>query len=108
VGGHNITVRFMGKWVGTRGELWLEVLGQVLTLFVFTLFAWQFFRFTLYDVTLTGLSTVVLQIPQAPWWWVATVIMGVCVPLQAVVVLEFVLRAIRNEPRPHRQTVSVS
>jgi TRAP-type C4-dicarboxylate transport system permease small subunit len=104
VGGHNITVRFMGKWVGLRGELWLEVLGQFCTLFIFVLLAWQFFRFTLYDVTLTGLSTVVLQIPQAPWWWISTAIMCACVPLQTVVVIEWVLRAIRLEPRPHRKT----
>jgi TRAP-type C4-dicarboxylate transport system permease small subunit len=108
VGGHNITVRFIGKWLGQRGELWLEVLGQVFTLFIFVLFAWQFFRFTLYDVTYTGLSTVVLQIPQAPWWWVSTAIMWVCVPLQTTVVVEFVLRAIRNEPREYRQTVGAS
>jgi hypothetical protein len=72
------------------------------------LFAWQFFRFTLYDVTLTGLSTVVLQIPQAPWWWVSTAIMWVCVPLQTIVVVEWVLRAIRGEPRQPRRTIGVA
>ncbi|HEX9904744.1 MAG TPA: TRAP transporter small permease subunit [Propylenella sp.] len=99
VGGHNITIRFLGKALGVRASLWLEVWGQSLTLLIFLLLAWQFFRFTLYDVTYTGLATVVLQIPQAPWWWVTTIIIWLCVPLQAVVVFETVIRAIRKEPR---------
>jgi len=105
VGGHNITVRFLGKSLGTRASLWLEVFGHVCTLLIFVLFAWQFFRFTLYDVTLTGLSTTVLQVPQAPWWWVSTALMWVCVPLQAIVLFESVLRAIRLDPRSVQDSV---
>ena len=99
-GGHNITVRFLGHALGTRRGLWLEVLGHSFTLFVFCLFAWQFFRFTLDDVTRTGLATVVLEVPQAPWWWIVTAIMALCVPIQVMVVVESVLRAVRGVPRP--------
>ena len=102
VGGNNITIRFLGKALGTRASLWLEVLGNSVTLFIFVLLAWQFFRFTLYDVTYTGLATVVLQIPQAPWWWIATAIIWLCVPLQTVVLIEALLRAIVVEPRPFK------
>jgi TRAP-type C4-dicarboxylate transport system permease small subunit len=100
VGGHFVTVRFLGRALGTRGALWLEVFGNLCTLFIFVLFAWQFFRFTLYDVTLTGLATVVLEVPQAPWWWVVTALIWLCVPVQIVVVGECVLRAFRGVPRP--------
>lgn len=100
VGGHFVTIRFVGKALGQRRALWLEVFGAVATLFVFALFAWQFFRFTLYDVTLTGLATPVLELPQAPWWWVVTAIIVLCVPVQAVVLVEAVLRAIRGTARP--------
>lgn len=99
VGGHFVTIRFLGRALGTRCSLWLEVFGGLATLFVFALFAWQFFRFTLYDVTRTGLATPVLEIPQAPWWWVVTTIIVVCVFIQVLVLWESVSRARRGEPR---------
>lgn len=98
VGGHFVTIRFLGKALGARGACWLEVAGGTGTLFIFVLLAWQFFRFTLYDVTLTGLATTVLELPQAPWWWVVTTIILICVPLQAAVLIDAVLRAIDGRP----------
>lgn len=99
VGGHFVTIRFVGKALGPLRALWLEAFGNFMTLLVFGLLAWQFFRFTLYDVTLTGLATPVLEIPQAPWWWVVTAIILICVPIQMIVLLESWLRAVRREPR---------
>lgn len=99
VGGHFVTIRFLGRALGMRGGLWLEVVGAVATLCVFVLLAWQFFRFTLFDVTMTGLDTPVLELPQAPWWWVVTTIIILCVPVQFVVLWESVVRAMRGEPR---------
>ncbi len=100
LGGHFVTIRFVGKALGERRALWLEVFGGSATLLVFALLAWQFFRFTLYDVTLTGLATHVLEIPQAPWWWVVTTIVVICVPIQLVVLYESILRAVHGVPRP--------
>ena len=84
--------------------MWLEAFGGVATLFVFCLFAWQFFRFTLEDVTRTGLATPVLEIPQAPWWWVVTVISALCVPVQVMVIVEAVSRAWLGRPRAVEET----
>lgn len=100
VGGHFVTIRLVGNALGPLRALWLEVFGHVMTLLVFCLLAWQFFRFTLYDVTLTGLATPVLEIPQAPWWWVVTTIIFICLPVQLGVLYEFFGRAMRREPRP--------
>ncbi len=99
VGGHFVTIRFVGKALGPLRALWLEAFGNLMTLLVFALLAWQFFRFTLYDVTLTGLATPVLEIPQAPWWWVVTIIVILCVPIQMIVLWESWMRAVRREPR---------
>ena len=99
VGGHFVTIRFVGKALGARRALWLEAFGSVATLFVFALLAWQFARFTIYDVTLTGLATPVLEIPQAPWWWVVTTIIVICVPIQVVVLVESFIRAVRGVAR---------
>jgi TRAP-type C4-dicarboxylate transport system permease small subunit len=100
VGGHFVTIRFVGKALGERRALWLEVLGAVATTFIFALLAWQFVRFTWYDVTLTGLATHVLEIPQAPWWWIVTTIVVICVPIQLVVLVETIVRAVLGVPRP--------
>lgn len=103
VGGHFVTVRFLGRALGDRRALWLEVVGSAVTLFVFVLFAWQFFRFTLYDVTLTGLATPVLEIPQAPWWWVVTAIVFVCVAVQILMFRDSLGRARSGQPREAEQ-----
>ena len=92
--GHFVTIRFMGKALGQRGACWLEVLGGTGTFFIFVLLAWQFFRFTLFDVTITGLETDVLEFPLAPWWWVVTAIIFACVPIQLAVLIEDFIRAI--------------
>ena len=99
VGGHFVTIRFVGKALGERRALWLEAFGGIATTFVFILLAWQFMRFTWYDVTLTGLATHVLEIPQAPWWWVVTTIIVICVPIQLVVLTESIIRAVHGIPR---------
>ena len=104
VGGHFVTIRFVGKALGERRALWLEVLGAVATTFIFALLAWQFVRFTWYDVTLTGLATHVLEIPQAPWWWIVTTIVVICVPIQLVVLVETIVRAVLGVPRPATAT----
>jgi len=96
VGGHFVTIRFLGKFLGAKGGSWLEVAGGLGTLFVFCLLAWQFFRFTLFDVTLTGLGTVVLELPQAPWWWAVTAIIIACVPVQFIVLIDAVIRAVKG------------
>ncbi len=51
-------------------------------------------------MTLTGLATDVLEVPQAPWWWVVTIIVIICVPIQLIVLIESLIRAVRKEPRP--------
>ncbi len=99
IGGHFVTIRFLGRAMGPLRALWLEAFGGLVTLFVFVLFSWQFFRFTLHDVTLTGLATAVLELPQAPWWWVVTVIIFACTAIQLLVLLEAGVRAWRGVPR---------
>ena len=99
IGGHFVTIRFLGRALGPLRALWLEAFGGLVTLFVFVLLSWQFFRFTLHDITLTGLATAVLELPQAPWWWMVTAIVFACTAIQVVVVLEAVVRARRGIPR---------
>jgi TRAP-type C4-dicarboxylate transport system permease small subunit len=95
LGGHFVTIRFLGKALGSLSALWLEVIGATATLFVFILFAWQFLRFTL-DVTETGLATIVLELPQAPWWWIVTLIMGFSTLVQIAVFFKCLFNAVTS------------
>jgi len=82
-----VTIRFLGKALGPKSARWLEVFGALCTLAVFILIAWKVFFFTV-DVTRTGLATIVLQLPQAPWWWLVTIIIAFCIPVQGIVLMK--------------------
>lgn len=89
VGKHLVTIRFLGRALGNRSHLWLEVLGGLFTLFIMTLYAWQFLRFSI-DVSKTGLASGVLEVPQAPWWWSISILVVISVIVQVgVVILDF-------------------
>lgn len=81
---NNITIRFLGRALGRVGQNWLEVFGSLLTLIFFSLIVWQFFRLTL-DYQASGRTTQTIEMPFAPWWWLISVIMALCVPVQAYV-----------------------
>ena len=48
------------------------------------------------DVTQSGLATIVLQLPQAPWWWMVTVVFAVCIPVQGIILVKKLISAIRG------------
>lgn len=79
--GHNVTIRFLGKALGPRWELALDSLGALVTLFVVTMMAWKIFGFAL-ATTQDGLTTLTIELPQAPFWWATAAIFIVCVPVQ--------------------------
>lgn len=95
--GHFVTIRFLGKALGPRSTLWLEVLGAVGTLAVFVFFTWRLFLYAA-ETTRTGLATVVLEFPVAPWWWFVTIVMVVCVVVQLVVLADRIIAAVSGRP----------
>ena len=92
VGKHFVTIRFLGRALGGRVEPWLELFGDVLTLGFFAVLAWQFAVFSA-EAQRSGLGSMVLQIPQAPWWWAVTAILALCLPFQLVVIARALRRA---------------
>lgn len=92
IGRHFVTIRFLGRAFGRRAASWLEVLGDVVTLAFFAVLAWQFALFSA-DAQSSGLGSMVLQVPQAPWWWAVTAVLALCVPFQCVVVARSFARA---------------
>lgn len=96
VGRHFVTIRMLGHALGPRAEPWLALLGDVVTLAFFVLLSWQFAVFSA-DVARSGLGTMVLQVPQAPWWWAVTAVLALCVPFQLAVVWRALVR-LRRPP----------
>lgn len=97
VGKHFVTIRFLGRALGRRAELWLEVFGDVLTIVFFAVLAWQFVVFSA-EAQRSGLGSLVLQIPQGPWWWAVTAVLALCLPFQLVVVARSFRRARASAP----------
>lgn len=95
--GHNVTVRFLGRALGNRADLWLGVFGSLVTLGIVCLLAWKISAFTLI-ATRDGLTTLTLELPQAPWWWVVTFIFCLCVPVQLFMFCDQVYQAVTGEP----------
>jgi len=82
--GHNITIRFLGRALGLRATGWLETFGALLTLIFFAVIVWQFVLLTA-DFQANSRTTRTVEMPIAPWWWAATALMALTLPVQAYV-----------------------
>ena len=103
-----VTIRFLGKALGPRSSRWLEVFGALCTLGFFMILVWKILFFTL-DVTRSGLATIVLQLPQAPWWWIVTAVFVVCIPVQAIILVKKLgSTASESEPVPETSPPSTA
>jgi TRAP-type mannitol/chloroaromatic compound transport system permease small subunit len=91
--GHNITIRFLGSALGRRVTDWLEAFGALLTLVFFVFVAWQFVVMTT-ELRADNDTTMTVEYLTWPWWAVSTMIVIMCVPIQAVVCYGQVLRAL--------------
>ncbi len=89
----HVTIRFLGKALGPRGEIWLECFGSLVFLLFLILVTWQFILHTA-DMQAAGEHTWVIQFAMAPWWWVTTAMMTSCVPLQGLIVLSDFVKAV--------------
>ncbi|MEK9645205.1 MAG: TRAP transporter small permease subunit, partial [Alphaproteobacteria bacterium] len=91
--GHNITIRFLGKGLGQRGGAWLETFGASVTMLFFSMLAWQFLRLTL-DYQANDRVTGTIEMSIAPWWWVTTAIIAMCLPVQFLVLVQRLTTAV--------------
>ena len=101
---NNITIKFLGSGLGPAAHRWLDIFGSLMTLAFFTMLAWQFVVITA-DYQVNTRVTETIELPIAPWWWVTTTIMLLCVPIQLWVMVDRFLSAVRGktrEPLPER------
>lgn len=93
VGRHLLVVQLAGMAVGPRARAWLDVVGDAFTLAMFAVITWQFFRYSR-EVTASGLGSYLLGIPQYPWWWLTSALVAVCVPVQAIMLVRGIRKAL--------------
>ena len=80
----NITVRFVGDALGSRWKNILEAFGDVMTLGILSLIARQLWLFA-NDLADNNETSMVLGWPLAPFTRVVCVLLGLCVPVNAVI-----------------------
>ena len=95
-----VTIRFLGRALGPRYAKWLEVFGAFCTLFIFIILAWKILFYTV-DITRSGMATIVLQLPQAPWWWAVAAIFVFCIPVQIIVLVKKFTEALNGSALVH-------
>jgi TRAP-type C4-dicarboxylate transport system permease small subunit len=96
---HHISITFLGKLAGPRGHAWLETLSACVTSVFFFAVGWEFVAYTA-QVKDAGETTWILAWPVAPWWTVVTAFMIVCIPVQVVVFVAEIGRALRGGEAP--------
>ena len=93
----NISIRFLGDALGTPAGRWLEALGSAALLAFVTLVGWQLLLHTV-GLAESGRTTWHLRIPVTPYWAIATGLVLLCVPAQAIALAADVLRAANGAP----------
>ena len=94
----NISIRFLGEALGPRAARWLDAFGSLALLVFVTFVAWQLARHTA-GMAEAGRTTWHLRIPVTPYWSVATLLVALCVPAQAIAFVADVVRAITGAPQ---------
>lgn len=91
----NISINFLGAALGPKVERWLEAIASLSLLLFLILVGWQLAVFT-GELAESGRTTWMLQLSVTPYWIVATVVYMACVPVQAIVALTDIARAIQG------------
>jgi TRAP-type C4-dicarboxylate transport system permease small subunit len=85
----HIAARFLGKLLGTGGNTALEIFGNLLTLIIFMIMAWQVWLYA-DQSALDNETTAILGWPLSPWWRGVSIIIAVCVPVQLIAFLQLI------------------
>jgi TRAP-type C4-dicarboxylate transport system permease small subunit len=91
----NISIRFLGDALGVRAGRWLEALGSGMLLAFVAAIGWQLALYTA-GLAEAGRTTWHLRIPVTPYWTLATALVVLCIPAQAIAFVADVARALRR------------
>jgi TRAP-type C4-dicarboxylate transport system permease small subunit len=86
VHGQDVAIRFLGGWLGRMADDWLELFAMVTTLIFYVAFTWQVGIYAA-ELAAGGRLTAIVRLPMSPFWWVTTVLLGLCIIAQIIVIL---------------------
>ena len=81
----NVNIEFLGAALGLPSRKILELFASILTLIFFFFLSSQFFLLGI-DIQANNRTTGVEKIPIAFWWWIATIIILFCLPVQTWII----------------------
>ncbi|MCC6474545.1 MAG: TRAP transporter large permease subunit [Burkholderiales bacterium] len=84
----HITIDLLQGMLGPRQVKLGELIGALMMLVFLALVAWRL-GVHAHRVGLRADATMIIGIPTAPFWWVATAILGLCVPMQVIVIAKY-------------------
>jgi TRAP-type C4-dicarboxylate transport system permease small subunit len=88
-GRENITIRFVGRRLGPRAGVTLELLGAICGLGIMVLLAWEL-QVYVGQLWKSGQTTSTLGFRIAPWWQAVAVLFYLTVLVQTVVVVSLI------------------
>jgi TRAP-type C4-dicarboxylate transport system permease small subunit len=89
--GQQLKIELLGHWLGPRATAWFDMIASIATLIVFLFIGVELAERTL-DLQLSGRHTLTIRMPMAPWWWLATAVFAISVPVQAALTISSVRR----------------
>jgi len=92
---NNITIRFLGTFLGPWYREFLDLFGNILTLVVLSLMAWKFWIYA-GQLAKSNETTWVLCLPVAPWYYMVAALITACFFVQIFVVFQSIRWLIRN------------
>jgi hypothetical protein len=95
----NITIKFAEAFIGPRSSRFLDAIGALLVEIAMILIARQLFIFA-WNEARAGDSTVMIEVPTAPFWYAAAVALAVAAIVQALVAVLEIARVFGREWHP--------
>ena len=86
----NIAIRFVGRTLGGRKEVALELFGGLVVLVILAVLTWELQNYV-WEVSSRGQTTESLGMPIGPWWQVVTILFLLSTLVQLVVVASLVV-----------------
>lgn len=93
----NITIRFLGRAMPARGGQTIELFGQIVTLLVLVGIVWRVGDYS-WDIFANDQVTWLLHLSAWPSWFLTTLLLAACLPIQCLVVLETVVNLKQGNP----------
>jgi tripartite ATP-independent transporter DctM subunit len=106
-GGVNLRIDLLSRWITGRVAAWLDALGALMLLIFFLILAWRIGVFA--DTLMNqGRTTVILQLPQAPFMYAVSFLLGIGTLVQAVVTANATRRALAQRAAAEGESLIVT